>query len=86
MNKSSLRRLLPEEFDAVLLKKLAEEGRVYVDMPKVVDEGAYLKDVLNYVSAIKDFASDEWKNKIDDLWQRIVEDEDFSCFLMMQKG
>lgn len=86
MNKSSLRRLLPEEFDAVLLKKLAEEGRVYVDMPKVVDEGAYLKDVLNYVSAIKEFASDEWKNKIDDLWQMIVEDEDFSCFLMMQKG
>lgn len=86
MNKSSLRRLLPEEFDAVLLKKLVEEGKVYIDMPKAVDEGAYLKDVLRYVSAIRDFASDEWKDKIDDLWQSIVDDEDVSYFLKMQKG
>ncbi len=86
MNKPRLRRLLPEEFDAVLLKKLVEEGMVYVDMPKAVDEGAYLKDVLRYVSAIRDFASDEWKDKIDDLWQAIVEDEYFSYFLKMQKG
>ena len=77
---------MPEEFDAVLLKKLVEEGKVYVDMPKAVDEGAYLKDVLRYVSAIRDFASDEWKDKIDDLWQLIVDDEDFSYFLKMQKG
>ena len=55
-------------------------------MPKAVDEGAYLKNVLRYVSAIRDFASDGWKDKIDDLWQSIVDDEDVSYFLMMQKG
>ena len=52
MKKSSLRRLSPKEFDANLLRQLTLEGRVYIDVPQVVDKNAYKREILEYVQAI----------------------------------
>lgn len=83
---SNLKRLSLNEFDASLLKKLTEEGRVFVDFPRTINKNAYVREVLDYVHSIKDYATDLWQEEIDDLWQEILEDENLSEFLTMKKG
>lgn len=75
-----------EEFDSDLLRQLTLEGRVYIDMPQVVDKNAYKREILEYVHAIDDFATDTWRGKMDDVWNAIVDAECFSDFLVMKKG
>lgn len=86
MKGSGLRRLTLKEFDAALLKKLTSEGRVYVRLPKVVDVDAYMREILDYVSTIRCFATDVWQDDIDELWQEIVDSDCLADFLKMQKG
>ena len=84
--KSSLRRLSPEEFDAALLKKLTEEGKVFIESPRVINKDAYKGEVLDYVRAIDGFASQAWLGSIGCLWRSIVEAECFASFLAMRRG
>lgn len=86
MKKSSLRRLLPEEFDADLLRQLTLEGRVYIDVPQKMDKDAWKHEVLEYVSVIDDFATATWRDQIDDVWNAIIDAECFSDFLVTKKG
>ena len=86
MKKSSLRRLSPKEFDANLLRQLTLEGRVYIDMPQVMDKNAYKREILEYVHAIDDFATEMWKGQMDAVWNTIVDAECFSDSLVMKKG
>lgn len=86
MKKSSLRRLSPEEFDENLLRKWTLEGRVYINVPQEVDKNAYKREILEYVHAIDDFATDTWRGKMDDVWNAIVDAECFSDSLVMKKG
>ncbi len=84
--KKSLRRLSSNEFDAALLERLTKEGRVFVDFPRTINKDAYVREVLDYVHSIKDYATDLWQEEIDDLWQEILDDECLSEFLTMKKG
>ena len=86
MKKSSLRRLSPKEFDSDLLRQLTLEGRVYINVPQEVDKNAYKREILEYVHAIDDFATDTWRGKMDDVWNAIVDAECFSDSLVMKKG
>ena len=86
MKKSSLRRLSPKEFDENLLRKWTLEGRVYIDVPQVVDKNAYKREILEYVQAIDDYATETWREQIDTLWSTIVDAVCFSDSLVMKKG
>ena len=86
MKKSSLRRLSPKEFDANLLRQLTLEGRVYIDVPQVVDKNAYKREILEYVQAIDDYVTETWREQIDTLWSAIVDAACMSDFLVMKKG
>ena len=86
MKKSGLRHLTPKEFDAALLEKLTREGRVYIDFPKEVERNAYVREVLDYVQPIREFATEMWQEDIDRLWLDIVSNDVFSNFLSMSYG
>ena len=86
MTKTSFRRLSPKEFDAALLKKLTEEGRVYINLPREINRNAYAQEILDYVQAIRDCASEPWCDEIDALWQEILDNECLVDFLTMKRG
>ena len=86
MTTSSLRRITPKDFDAARLEKLVMEGRVYVDYPRVINNDAYKREVLDYVRAIDGYASEKWLKTIGDLWAQIVGAECFKPCLAMKKG
>lgn len=85
---ASFRRLLPTEFDAALLKKLTSEGRVYINYPREskINREAYKCEALAYVRTIDEFATDLWRNDIEQLWAKIVGASCFEPFLAMRKG
>ena len=83
---SNLKRLSLKEFDADLLKKMTEEGRVYIDCPQVINEDTYTREILDYVQAIRDCVSDPWRDEIDDLWQEILDEECLADYLTMKRG
>ena len=84
MTKTSLKRLLPKEFNAALLEKLTREGKVFIDQPKVVNKDAYKREVLDYVQVIDEYASEKWQEGIRGLWRSIVEAECFEDCLAMK--
>lgn len=86
MKKKHFHRLSPKEFDAALLEKLTREGRVFVNLPRLIDKDAHIREILDYVHAIRDYVSDPWRDKIDDLWQEILDNECLSDFLTMKRG
>ena len=86
MYKTSFHRLSPKEFDAALLKRLTEEGRVYIDFPKEITKDTYTREILDYVQAIRDYVSDPWREKIDNLWHEILDDACLADFLTMKRG
>ena len=78
--------MLPEEFDADRLRQLTLEGRVYIDVPQVVDKNAYKREILEYVQAIDDYATETWKGQMDTVWNTIVNATCFGDTLVMKKG
>ena len=86
MKESSLRRLLPEEFDADRLRQLTLEGRVYIDISQEADKNVYKREILEYVHAIDDYATETWKGQMDTVWNTIVNATCFGDTLVMKKG
>ena len=86
MKRKSFKRLSPKEFDENLLRKWTLAGRVYIDVPQVVDKNAYKREILEYVQAIDDYATETWREQIDTLWSTIVDAVCFSDSLVMKKG
>lgn len=86
MKKSCLRVLRPEEFDVDWLEYLTLEKRVYVDAPIETDAEAFKREVLDYVASIKDFVAEDWTDRIDRLWQKIVNEDCLADYLVMKKG
>lgn len=83
---SNLKRLSLKEFDAALLEKLTIEGRVYVCLPREIDKDAHTQEILDYVEAIRDCASEPWRDEIDDLWQQILDYDCLADYLTMKRG
>ena len=86
MKKSDLRRLSLKDFNIDWLRQLTLEGRVYIDMPQVVDRNAYKREILEYVHAIDDYVTEAWKGQMDEVWNAIVDAECFSEFLVLKRG
>ena len=86
MKQKSFRRLLPEEFDADRLRQLTLEGRVYIDISQEADKNAYKREILDYVHAIDDYATETWKGQMDTVWNTIVNATCFGDTLVMKKG
>ena len=86
MKKSSLRRLSPKEFDVNLLRQLTLEGRVYINVPQVMDKNAYKREILDYVHSIDNYATEMWKGQMDAVWNTIVNATCFGDTLVMKKG
>lgn len=85
MAKSSLRKYSIEEFDADLLERLTREGRVYVNFPRK-QHNLYRNEILDYVARINEYVSEEWEDKIDWLWDEILDSDCLVEFLTMKKG
>lgn len=83
---SDLKRLAPREFDAELLERLTNEGRVFIKIPRISETEVYKREVLDYVGAIAEYATMEWQDRICDLWQTIVDAADLSEYLVMKRG
>lgn len=75
-----------QEFDIEFLRRMFEEKRLCIIPPQIQDSHMYKREVLDYVGRIKDCASDEWKDKVDVLWQKIVDEPRLQEKLKMQKG
>ena len=86
VNKKKLRKLSLKDFDIDWLRQLTLEGRVYIDMPQVVDKNAYKREILEYVHAIDDNVTEAWKGQMDEVWNAIVDAECFSEFLVLKRG
>ena len=86
MKEQSLWRVTPREFDPVLFEKLVKQGRVFVNYPRVNNKDAYKREVLEYVRAIDDFATDLWRKDIEELWAKIVGAPCFEPCLSMKNG
>ncbi len=88
MKEQRLQRLLPEEFDPVLFEELVNEGRVFVNYPRVINinRDAYKREALEYVRAIDEFVTDLWRDEVEELWREIVEASCFEPCLSMKKG
>ena len=76
----------PKDFDADTLRELTHEGRVYISNPLDEDKDAYKCEILDYVQAINEFATEDWKGRIASLWNDIVNAACLSSALVMQKG
>ena len=81
--------ILPEDIDVQWLRRLAREGRLYYDACEVSEE-VILEDqqqqVLSYVEAIAPCASRAYEHYINNIWRRIVEDEELNDQLFIKKG
>ena len=86
IKKACLKRVQPKDFDAVLLERLCREGKLFVYLEPEKNTNMFRHEVLNYVQEIKDFATEEWRKKIDNLWNIIVEEPCFQECLMMKNG
>jgi hypothetical protein len=85
-NQSNLRRLTPEEFNAEWLKQLTREGKVFVSVQQETDTETYKQEVLEYVRSIKAYANEAWRERIDVLWQTIVNETQLRSYLTIRKG
>lgn len=79
-----LKRVQPKDFDAALLEKLCREGKVFVYLEP--ENNMFRREVLDYVRKINDFASEEWREKIDSIWKAIIDESCFQNCLMMKNG
>ncbi len=82
----NLRKVHPEDFDVKQLEKWCREGKLFVVLEPDTDSNAYGREVLDYVQRINGFATENWKEKIDNLWNAIVEAPCFKDILMMKNG
>lgn len=82
----NLRKVRPEDFDVKLLEKWCGEGKLFVLIEPEADTDAYGREVLDYVRRINAFATENWEENIDHLWNAIVEAPCFKEVLMMKNG
>lgn len=75
-----------KDFDADNLRDLTHEGRVFIKDPIDEDKDAYKCEILAYVQAIDEFATEAGKGRLVSLWNDIVNAACLSSALVMQKG
>ena len=76
-----LRKVRPEDFDALALLAAAQEGRLYIEEVKEDCKDNIEKEVRAYVNQIRTFATSEFRPYIDDIWGQIFACEEFIDYL-----
>jgi len=75
---SKMKQVRPEDFDVEALMAAAREGRLYVDEKKnTVNKEKVKRDVRAYVARISPLVTRRYRSTIDELWDEILNDDDF---------
>ena len=78
-----LTRVRPEDFDVEALLAAAREGRLFVDERKqTVSREEVKREVRAYVARISPLVTRCYSASIDELWEEILNDDDFVELLM----
>lgn len=78
-----LKLVRPEDFDVEALIVAAREGRLYVDERRnVVSKKVVKQEVRAYVARIKVLATPRFCSQVDELWEQILDSDEFMDFLM----
>lgn len=87
--KQQLHQIEPNEFDNNELQRAIREGRLYIVQPQLSSDEIKrnsLSEILSYVGAVDDEATEECKSIIRALWQKILNDDLFVNSFLMEKG
>ena len=84
--KTTLKRLRPRDLDWENIKQLAKEGRLFAELPKVIDKDACRREILAYTQAIDCYAAEIWSDAINELWEAIVCEDCLLDSLTMKNG
>lgn len=77
----------PEDFDVEMLLAAAQERRLYIeDNIEEIDSDTVKSEVRAYVGRIKEFVTPKFSSSIDDLWEKILNTDDFLEFLKKGRG
>lgn len=75
-------RVRPEDFDVEALLQAAREGRLFVELKDAQFDKDLMKDkVRTYVKQIDELVTSRYRDKIGDLWERILACDDFAELL-----
>ena len=81
--RKTMRKVRPEDFDVKRLMAAAREGKLYVDeRSRVVSKKEVKQEVRAYVARIKVLATPRFCSLVDELWEQILDDDEFMNFLM----
>jgi hypothetical protein len=83
--KQRLQEVRIEDFDIAALRRAAREGRLYIE-PSAECETNIEQEVLAYVSRIAEQAAPPYRECIDEMWRRIVNDPLLAPLLKTRKG
>lgn len=65
--------------------KAAQEGRLYMAMSPNASEDEVKNQVRNYVSQIREMATDAWRGKVENLWERVFDHPEMMAMLMPKR-
>lgn len=82
--KQRLQKVRIEDFDITALRRAAREGRLYM-VPAPECETNIEHEVLRYVSRIAEWAAPQYKERIHEVWRRIVNHPDLAPLLASRK-
>ena len=82
--KQRLQEVRIEDFDITALRRAAREGRLYV-VPAPECETNIEHEVLRYVNRIAEYAAPPYRECIDEVWRRIVNDPLLAPLLVSRK-
>lgn len=82
--KQRLQKVRIEDFDITALRRAAREGRLYM-VPAPECETNIEHEVLRYVSRIAEWAAPQYKERIHEVWRRIVNHPDLAPLLKSRK-
>lgn len=75
---SKMKQVRPEDFNVEVLMAAAREGRLYIDeKKKTVNKEQVMSDVRAYVARISPLVTRCYRSKIDEMWDEILNDDDF---------
>ena len=81
--RKTLKQVRPEDFDVKQLMAAAREGILYVDERKsIVSKKEVKQEVRAYVARIKVLATPRYCSQVDELWEQILDSDEFMDFLM----
>jgi hypothetical protein len=79
----NFKQVRPEDFDVKALMAAAREGRLYVDERRtIVSKEEVIKEVRAYVARIRTLVTRRYSSSIDELWEKIFQNEVLMDVLM----